>query len=113
MVDDPTETSKREYVRRSSRKLQRKSRITDTRTVTEKKAAVAAMGATTMRRETMGVKKGPYHRGGKNRYCGFCVSKPESTICTVLYSHPWRDIYISIQTNVGYIYVHYLERMME
>jgi hypothetical protein len=55
----------------------------------------------------------PYHRGEKNQNCGFCVSKLESTTGTMLYSHLGRHIIISIQTNVGQIYVHYLERSIE
>ena len=51
----------------------------------------------------------PYHCGGKNRNCGFCVSKFESTTNTMLYSHLGRYIFISIQANVGQIYVHYIE----
>ena len=46
----------------------------------------------------------------KNQNCGLCVSKLKSTSSTMLYSHLGRYIFISIQTNVGQICVHYLEQ---
>ena len=54
-------------------------------------------------------KKVAYHHGEKSQNCGFCVSKLESTIGTMLYSHLHRYVFTSIQTNVGQINLHYLE----
>jgi hypothetical protein len=89
-----------------------KQRATQTRAKTEIMATTktaAAVRASTMRGARMAGKKVPYHCGDKSQNCGFCVSKLESTTGTMLYSHLGRYIVISIQTNLGKIYVHYLE----
>jgi len=82
------------------------------------KETTAAMRATTTRSMTMrgarmAGRKVPYHRGDKIQFCGFCVCKLESTTGTMLLSHLGMHIFISIQTNVGQIYVHYLGGTIE
>ena len=71
--------------------------------------------ATTTRATTSknGREKVAYHRDDKSQNCGFCVSKLESTAGTMLYSHLGRYIFTSIQTNVGQINLHYLERSIQ
>ena len=54
-----------------------------------------------------------YHLGNKSQNRQICVSKLESTTGNMLFLHLGREIFIFIQTNVGQIYVHYLERSIQ
>lgn len=93
-----------------------KQRATQTRATTETMATTettAVMRAKTTRKNER-IKNGRDKKCRtivvvKNQNCGFCVSKLESTTGTMLYLNIGRYIFISIQTNVGQIYVHYLE----
>ena len=94
-----------------------KQRATQTRATTETTATTetaAVMRAKTMRKNERSKNHGRDKKCRtivvvKNLNCGFCVSKLESTTSTMLYSHLGRCIFICIQTNVGQIYVNYLE----